>query len=311
TSYTRSATGQAIRAISVFYIADVKLTTEHSHEAIVLLCDRALKVDNPDKIVDAVFGLLDSDGATQGKGAITDNECLQAATADRAFTNAKNLSDVTFMVAALQYRTLERNTNAVGARSPNCTSFKPVNKEIAALSQHQDPAAVGAKQGNKLVVLELARQIKAIGGNPQDALKTGTFRPGSPNDPSAKGNSCNDKNDAAGCIFSQSLMVQDVTPEEINAAVGAPSDGGNVGAPAPNTPSASSAPSAPSAPSSDTDCFPVLVVMTLTDAPSPTLAARAVVATSVTGSPVTTANPTLFLKNNRRYPPVELGQPFV
>ncbi|KAG8705767.1 hypothetical protein FRC08_001457 [Ceratobasidium sp. 394] len=247
---------------------------EHSHEAIVRACDQALKVDNPDRIVAAVFGLLDSDGASIGKGAITDNECLQAATADRAFTNAKNLNDVAAMTAALQYRTLERNTNQVGARSPNCTSFKPVNKEIAALSQHQDPAAVGARAGNRVVVLELARQIKAIGGDPQDALKTGTFRPGSVNDPTAKGNSCNDEKDVPGCIFSKSLLVQDVTPEEIIAAVGeAPNGGGSVPTPAVG----------------DTDCIQVPVILTITDSPSSTpVALAAFVAPTLSSAPTAT-----------------------
>jgi len=242
---------------------------EHSHEAIVRACDQALKVDNPDGILDAIFGLLDSDGASIGKGAIMDNECLQAATADRAFTNAKALNDVAAMTAALQYRTLERNTNQVGTRSPNCTSFKPVNQEIAVLSQHQDPAAVGATVGNRAIVLELARQIKAIGGDPQDALKTGTFQPGRVDDPTAKGNSCNDKNDPTGCIFSQSLMVQDVTPEDIIAAVGGTSNGGGGNAPSPV---------------SDTDCIQVPVVITITDSPTSTPVALAALVVPTLGS---------------------------
>lgn len=228
---------------------------EHSHESIVRLCDQALKVNNPDNIFDAIFGLLDTDGATIGKGSIADPECLQTATADRAFTNAKNLNDVAAMTAALQYRTLERNTNQVGTRSPNCTSFKPVNPEIAALSQHQDPAAIGAKQGNRAIVLELARQIKAIGGNPLDALKTGTFQPGLISDPTAKGFSCNDKNDTSGCIFTQQLLVEDVTPDEINAAIGVPSNGGT-----PTLPTAGP----------DSDCIAVQVVITLPATPVPT-----------------------------------------
>ncbi|KAG8735778.1 hypothetical protein FRC10_010161 [Ceratobasidium sp. 414] len=235
---------------------------EHSHEPIVRACDQALKVDNPDGILDAIFGLLDSDGASEGKGAITDNECLQAATADRAFTNAKALNDINAMTAALQYRTLERNTNQVGARSPNCTSFKPVNKEIAALSQHQDPAAVGATVGNRAIVFELARQIKAIGGDPQDALKTGTFKPGSVNDPTAKGNSCNIVGDPIGCIFSQSLMAQDVTPEEIIAVVGGTPNGGGGSVPSPIR---------------DAGCIQVPIVITITDSPSSTPVARAAI----------------------------------
>ncbi|QRV73538.1 hypothetical protein RhiJN_01552 [Ceratobasidium sp. AG-Ba] len=237
---------------------------EHSHESIVRLCDKALKVDNPDNIFDAIFGLLDSDGASIGRGSITDPECVQAATADRAFTNAKRLNDVAAMTAALQYRTLERNTNQVGTRSPNCTSFTPVNPEIAALSQHQDPAAIGATVGNRVIVLELAKQIKAIGGNPLDALKTGTFQPGQVTDPTAKGFTCNDKQDQTGCIFTQNLLVQDVTEDDINNAIGAPANGG--------TPTSSSAAGAPTLPTAgpDSDCIAIPVVITLPATPAPT-----------------------------------------
>lgn len=41
------------------------------------------------------------------------------------------------MTAALVYRTLERNTGAVGLKSVPCNSIKAVNPEIAALEQHQ------------------------------------------------------------------------------------------------------------------------------------------------------------------------------
>lgn len=115
---------------------------------------------------------------------------MQTATADRAFTNAKNAKDVAGMTAALQYRAIERNTGAVGLKSVLCTSFKPVNPEIAALTQHQDPASDGAAAANKAVVLELAKQIASIGGNPVDALQTGTFKPGQLGDPTAKGFTC-------------------------------------------------------------------------------------------------------------------------
>lgn len=94
------------------------------------------------------------------------------------------------MTAALIYRGLERNTAKVGQASKACTSIKPVNPEIAAISQHQDPASQGAAAGNKAVVLALAKQIAAIGGDPQEALKSGTFKPGDPADTSGKGNTC-------------------------------------------------------------------------------------------------------------------------
>jgi hypothetical protein len=115
---------------------------------------------------------------------------LQTATADRAFSNAKAANDVAGMTAALQYRALERNTGAVGLKSVLCTSFKPVNSEIAALTQHQDPASDGAAATNKAIVLELAKQIASIGGDPQAALQTGTFQPGQKGDPTGKGNTC-------------------------------------------------------------------------------------------------------------------------
>lgn len=115
---------------------------------------------------------------------------MQTATADRAFSNAKAANDVDAMTAALQYRALERNTGKVGLKSVTCTSITPVNPEIAALSQHQDPASDGAAAANKAITLELAKQIASIGGNPQDALLTGTFQPGDLNDATAKGNTC-------------------------------------------------------------------------------------------------------------------------
>lgn len=75
--------------------------------------------------------------AIKGAGDITDTDCLQQATADRAFTNAKAAKDVAGMTAALQYRALERNTAKVGLKSAPCASIKAVNPEIAALKQHQ------------------------------------------------------------------------------------------------------------------------------------------------------------------------------
>lgn len=94
------------------------------------------------------------------------------------------------MTAALIYRALERNTAAVGQASTACTSIQAINPEIAALSQHQDPASQGAAETNKAITMELAKQIAAVGGDPQDALKSGTFQPGDPADTSGKGNTC-------------------------------------------------------------------------------------------------------------------------
>jgi hypothetical protein len=138
------------------------------------------------------------------------------ATADQAFTNAKAANSVAGMTAALQYRALERNTGAVGLASVKCTSIAAKNPEIAAIQQHQDPASSGAAAINKAIVLELAKQIASIGGNPQDALATGTFAPGRIGDPTAKGNTCDDP-DPNGCINTLHLLVLDATAEEISA----------------------------------------------------------------------------------------------
>ncbi|KAL8733974.1 MAG: hypothetical protein Q9166_001735 [cf. Caloplaca sp. 2 TL-2023] len=62
-------------------------------------------------------------------------------------------------------------------------------------------------------------QIASVGGDPQEALKSGTFAPGDVNDPTAKGNSCDIEDDEPGCIFTQNLLVEDATAEEIDAAV--------------------------------------------------------------------------------------------
>jgi hypothetical protein len=86
------------------------------------------------------------------------------------------------------------------------------------LSQHQDPASSNAASINKQIALNLAVQIASIGGDPLDAIKSGTFAPGKIGDPTAKGNTCDDANDPVGCIFTQNLLVPDVTEAEINAA---------------------------------------------------------------------------------------------
>ena len=150
------------------------------------------------------------------------------------------------MTSALIFRALERNSGSVGGASPNCTSATAVNPEIAALAQHQDPAGDGAQAFNKNLVLELAKQIASIGGEPTDALKSGTFAPGNLNDSTGKGesrslhfcgnqglislpagNTCDDANDPNGCIFTQNLLVEDATADEINAAVAGVSASGS------------------------------------------------------------------------------------
>ncbi|KAJ7784630.1 hypothetical protein B0H16DRAFT_1493232 [Mycena metata] len=192
---------------------------EHSHQAILTSVQTSLSKNNPDGIVDAVFGLLGNAAAAGGLGKITDANCLQQATADQAFSNAKAAGDIQGMSDALTYRALERNSGTVGGTTTPCTTIKAVNPEIAAIQQHQDPASTNAAAVNKGIVLELAKQIASIGGNPQDALRSGTFAPGKIGDTTGKGNTCDVATDAAGCIVSQKLLVEDATADEITAAV--------------------------------------------------------------------------------------------
>lgn len=123
------------------------------------------------------------------------------------------------MTSALIYRALERNTGKVGPASVPCTAIQAVNPEIAAIQQHQDPASAGAAEINTNIVINLATQISCLGGDPTLALQSGTFAPGDVNDPTAKGNSCGDQNDAEGCIFTQNLLVEDASIDDIMAAV--------------------------------------------------------------------------------------------
>ncbi|KAI0059544.1 hypothetical protein BV25DRAFT_1051069 [Artomyces pyxidatus] len=192
---------------------------EHSHQAILDSVQKTLSKNNPNQLK-VVSALLGNKAAIRGVGKTTDPDCLQQNVADQAFTNAKAAKDVQGMVDALTFRALERNTPKVGAPSNKCTSTKAVNPEIAAIQQHQDPASPNAAAINKASTLALAKQIKAVGGNPQDAVKAGTFAPGNDDDHTEAGNSCSDANDKAGCIFTKKLLVPDATPAEIDAAVG-------------------------------------------------------------------------------------------
>jgi hypothetical protein len=198
---------------------------EHSHENILTTVTTSLKLDNPDNIGDAVFGLLGAKAAAEGAGKIADADCLQQATADQAFTNAKAAGDVDGMTAALIYRALERNSGSVGLASVPCASIKAVNPEIAALQQHQDPAGDGAAALNKKIATELAAQIAAVGGDPALANEASTFAPGKVGDPTGAGNTCDDANDKAGCINTQKLRVDDLSAAEIKAAGGAAAGG--------------------------------------------------------------------------------------
>ncbi|KAI9812238.1 MAG: hypothetical protein M1832_000470 [Thelocarpon impressellum] len=217
---------------------------EHSHEQFLTTVRASLQANNPAGIKDPVFGLLGNAAGAAGQGSIANTDCLQQATADQAFTNAKAAADVPGMTAALVYRALERNTGKVGLASVACTAIQAVNPEIAALSQHQDPASEGAAAKNKAVTLELAKQIAAVGGDPQVALKSGTFAPGDLADLSGKGNTCDDAGDTVGCIFTQNLLVEDATAGEVAAAAG----GAAPAAAVPVAPAVTAAPAVTSAP---------------------------------------------------------------
>ena len=178
--------------------------------------------------------MLGNAAAKQGLGQTTDTECLQQvssfwrnisirkkliiqAIADQAFTNAKTAGDVQAMSDALVYQALERNTGSVGLQSNSCTSVQPINAEIAAIQRHQDPASANAAAANKASTLAVAQGIQSIGGDVTQALDAGTFSPGTLGDNTGAGNTCDDQNDAEGCIFTQKLLVQDFTADELKA----------------------------------------------------------------------------------------------
>ncbi|KAI0472208.1 hypothetical protein GGR56DRAFT_657418 [Xylariaceae sp. FL0804] len=191
---------------------------EHSHNFILDLVRTSLNKNNPRNIQDPVFALLGNDAAAAGAGDVTDLDCLQQVVADQAFTNAKADGDTSGMAGALMFRAIEHNSKTVGGTSADCTET-PANPEIAALSQHQDPASADAANVNRAITLELARQLAGIGADPLLALDTGTFAPGSTSDTTGAGNSCDNEDDEPGCIYSQRSLVLDATPEEISSVV--------------------------------------------------------------------------------------------
>ncbi|KAH8681583.1 hypothetical protein BX600DRAFT_26677 [Xylariales sp. PMI_506] len=192
---------------------------EHSHEQFITTVRTSLNLNNPEKIQDPIFSLLGNAAAAAGAGTVTNLDCLQQHVADQAFTNSKAAGDVAGMTAALIFRALERNTGSVGLASVLCNETA-TNPEIASVTQHQDPASSGAAATNKAIVLNLASQIASVGGDPQDALKSGTFAPGTIGDTTGAGHTCDDATDTTGCIFTQNLLVEDATAAEITAAVG-------------------------------------------------------------------------------------------
>lgn len=150
---------------------------EHSHDFVLTITKEFLNLDNPKGIVDVVFGLLGNAAATAGAGDVTNLDCLKQETADQAFTNAKAAKDLRGMAGALLFQAIERNTGGVGVASVLCNETA-VNAEIGALTQHQDPASENAGALNKAITLELAKQLAAIGADPDLALLSGTFAPG-------------------------------------------------------------------------------------------------------------------------------------
>jgi hypothetical protein len=191
---------------------------EHSHNVFLDLVRTSLQANNPQNIQDPVFGLLGNAAAAAGAGSVTNLDCLQQATADQAFTNAKAAGDIPGMAGALMYRGIERNTGKVGLASVLCTETA-VNPEIQAISQHQDPASSGAAATNKAITLELAKQLAGVGADPLLALEAGTFAPGDLNDSTGKGNACDTADDEPGCIFTEKLLQLDASEEEISSAV--------------------------------------------------------------------------------------------
>lgn len=149
---------------------------EHSHEAIVSAANTALQLNNPLDIEDSVFGLLGNEAAAEGAPNVQNLDCLQQIIADQAFTNAAAAGDVEGQANAILYRALERNTGSVGLESVLCNETA-VNPEIAAITQHQDPAS-SAAAGNKDIALAVAKQLASIGADPTLAIQSGTFAPG-------------------------------------------------------------------------------------------------------------------------------------
>jgi hypothetical protein len=150
---------------------------EKSHQNILDIVDPILKEDNPLEIVDVVFALLGNAAAAEGAPNVDNLDCLQQIIADQVFTTAKANNDIDGMSAAIVFRALERNTGQVGLASVLCNE-DAVNPEIAAITQHQDPASDEGIAGNADIEIQVAIQIASIGGDPLFALQSATFPPG-------------------------------------------------------------------------------------------------------------------------------------
>jgi hypothetical protein len=149
---------------------------EHSHEAILRATNTALQLNNPLQIQDAVFALLGNAAAAEGAPNVDNLDCLQQIVADQAFTNAKAAGDLDGQTNAILFRALERNTGQVGLASVLCNETA-TNPEIAAISQHQDPASPEAAK-NADIELAVAQSLASVGADPLLALQSATFPPG-------------------------------------------------------------------------------------------------------------------------------------
>ncbi|KAM7219033.1 hypothetical protein V8F06_005625 [Rhypophila decipiens] len=205
-------------------MAKREVPQEHSHEQILVDTNTLLQLDNPLEIQDSVFALLGNAAAAEGAPNVDNLDCLQQIVADQAFTNAKAAGDIDGQIVAILFRAIERNTGSVGLASVLCNQTA-VNPEIAAITQHQDPASPEAA-GNADIELEVARQIAALGGDPLLALNSATFPPGEIGDPTGAGNTCNELDDPVGCIFTLNLLTPAVSEDDILAAVADVAAGG-------------------------------------------------------------------------------------
>jgi len=151
---------------------------EKSHFNVLNVVNPILKSDNPLEIVDAVFALLGNAAAAEGAPNVDNLDCLQQIIADQVFTTAKANGDLEGQANAIVFRALERNTLQVGLASVLCVGIDAVNPEIAAITQHQDPASEEGINGNADIEIAVAIQLANIGFDPLFALQSATFPPG-------------------------------------------------------------------------------------------------------------------------------------
>lgn len=209
---------------------------EHSHDATITnefrncVSSDVLKANGFQGNADVIFGMLGQKAA----GTVAKNgdvaECVQQEIADLAITRVKaGEAPKSCLALAMMYRTLERNTNAVGEKSLECPR-PPKNQELATLKQHQDPAATGQPEINRQVEINLAKALASIGEDPLNAKLTATFAPGQIGDPTAKGNSCNPGvEDPIGCEVGK--LIPAASDAELLEAAGNAGNGAGAGNP--------------------------------------------------------------------------------